>query len=480
VLTKKPGKKTAWIIVGVACAMVLGCAGVVYLDVKKMGEEKEASEGLKSQIAKADARLRAIPDLELRVLRERTRVKEQVKILPDDNDINNFVDKISEFAKTSGVEIESLDDKSAKTRQARKATETFVRIIYKLAARGTFAQFVDFVNRFETHDRFVSVNSFTVKSDSKSGVKKDGGADAPAQHSVDVEIETYVYNANQGPEKPPVDIQNADQKLAKILRTEPVQGVLALDRYAYVAHPERRDPFADPRREEGQKVEVKSEENSEADAKLLAELTEELKKVTDAVGNESGIADLVTRIEYSKRLNSQIAAFKDKVADVRKNEKAFTTKDARSAFASRVEQPLLKLLGSRTATTPDIMAQEIESQYVKMAAAFEQKRHAEVLAAAKTLLDTRPGEADAVLAKLFDKVAILAHRAEARHEFEQKTLKFSGLVFKPSDPQKAVIIINDKAYAAGDVMDDGVVVRSIDPGKVVFLYKREEIVASMD
>ena len=119
-LLKKPGKKVAWIIAGSSFLVVLLCAAVVVMDHKKMGEERGSIDGLRTQISKAESRIRAIPDLETRVLRERAKVKENVKILPSDNDINTFVEKISEFAKAAGVEIMSLDDKSAKTRNQRK------------------------------------------------------------------------------------------------------------------------------------------------------------------------------------------------------------------------------------------------------------------------------------------------------------------------------------------------------------------------
>ena len=480
-LLKKPGKKVAWIIAGSSFLVVLLCAAVVVMDHKKMGEERGSIDGLRTQISKAESRIRAIPDLETRVLRERAKVKENVKILPSDNDINTFVEKISEFAKAAGVEIMSLDDKSAKTRNQRKQVETFVRIVYKMSVKGTFAQFLDFVNRFENHDRFVAVNSYSIRADSKAAnaKSKDGKEEATVfPHEIDLEVETYQYSVAASA-KPPVDILNADQKLAKALREKPADGSLEVARYAWQPRPERRDPFADPRKAQNAPVEAKSEAPLEEELKRLEEIEAGFKKLSDALAKEPEVKDLVQRIEYQKRLNQAIVEFREKLLKLKKDE-PFTAKEARARFAKNVDEPFAKILAERPDDVPELLAQEIEMQVEKMQADFDAGRHESVAASGRALLETKPAKTDEALAALFARADALTRRSDARIEFAKKSLAFGGLVYKHSNPRTAVVIINERAYSIGDVLDDGVVVKSIDPAKVVFLYKKEEITTSLD
>lgn len=479
-LLKKPGKKTAWIIAGVSALMVFASAGVVWLDWQKITTAKTEAAGLRGQIEKANARIQKVPDIEVRVLRERSRLKELVRILPDDGEINDFVDRISDFAKASGVEVQSMDDRSAKTRSQRKNAETFLRITYKMSIRGTFAQFLDFTNRLETFERFVKVNYFSLKSEAKQGGDK-GEATGPQQHSAEIEVETYIYNPTKEGGKAQVEILNADQKLARALRTDPLGDLnIVLDSYRYTPNPERRDPFADPRKSENESVEVKSPESTEAEKAIIDELTAKLKKVREAVEAESAIQDLVKRIEYTKRLNSEIAALKDRIQTIKKTETPFASKELAERFLKEIDEPFVKLIAGRPDAAPDLLAHELENQLKKMNTAFDAGQFADVVAISKTLLSSKPAEPDPVLAGLFTKVETVARRAEARVEFAEKSLRFGGLVFKHARPKEAVIIINDRAYAVGEAMDDGVVVRAIEPSKVTFLYKREEIVTAID
>lgn len=480
-LLKKPGKKTAWIIAGASFACILGCAGVVFMDWKKIGAENAQAVSIRQQIEKANMRIAKVPELEMRVLREREHVKELVKVLPDDQDINEFVNKISEFAKTSGVEIEALDDRSAKTRSQRKATETFVRIVYKMNLKATFSEFLDFINRFESYDRFVKVNQYSIRAETIQANSKDAADQGPQQHAIDLELETCVYNPAKRTSAP-VEILNADQKLAKAMRGDVAKDMppLLLDRYSYAGHPERRDPLADPRKTEGQKVEAKAPVTNEAEQKALQVLVEGLAKIQEAVTAEAGIDDLVKRIEFTKRTNTEIAAFREKIADLKKSEKPFASKELQDRFTAEIDVPFTKLLSERPDAVPDLLAHEIENQYKKLVVAFEARQYSDVTATAKTLLSSRPKDVDSTLAQLFEKVDVIGRRAEAHVEFEQKNIKFSGLVYKHSNPKQAVVIINERAYGIGDSMDDGTVVRAIDPNRVVFLYKREEITAILD
>ncbi len=78
------------------------------------------------------------------------------------------------------------------------------------------------------------------------------------------------------------------------------------------------------------------------------------------------------------------------------------------------------------------------------------------------------------------KLRNLRERATNRSEFAKKPLKLGGMVFQPSNPDRAIIIVNDRAYSQGESIDDETTVRTIRPGLVTFVYRTEEINRRVD
>lgn len=471
-------KKKALIISGASFLLVIACAGVVWVDWKEIKKEQADVESLRMQIDKADARIRKIPEIELRVLRERSIVRENVKILPSDAEINEFVEKITEFASSSGVEVVSLDEKSARDHAKKKSAEIFARIVYKMKIMGTVSQFLDFLNRFETHDRFCSINQFTIKGGKKDESKKAASETQVVRHEIELEVETYVYNARASGEQP-VEILNADQKLAKVLRAEEIANALTLDSYTYSSKPERRDPFVDPRISEQAGNTAPVAENAEAQEKMLDELRRGMAELNKALAEEMKIDDIVTRHEYTKRLNLKLIEFETHLKKL-DSEKFFSSKELAGLFKSDVHEPMARIMKDRPSSAPGFEIHEIESQLGKMGLAFEQGRFQDVVTSAATLLGSKSSSAPEEVVELFSKVEFLKDRAQARIEFGQKPIRFSGVVYVRNNPKSAVVIINDRAYSPGDVMDDGVVIRSVDPAQVTFLYKKEEIAKALE
>ncbi|WP_410961806.1 hypothetical protein, partial [Salmonella sp. SAL4359] len=86
-----------------------------------------------------------------------------VRILPDEKEINEFVDQLTKFAGKSEVRIKKLDDEEARARSGRNqqgATAAFDRIVYKLSIEGNCEQLLSFMDLFENHERFVRIGSF--------------------------------------------------------------------------------------------------------------------------------------------------------------------------------------------------------------------------------------------------------------------------------------------------------------------------------
>ena len=136
------------IVCGVA---VLGLLGwLIYSDMEEIKETQKSSQTMQGKIRKAEADINTIADFEEQVLILRERVKEYVRILPDDTEIHEFVDKLTQFAQEAGVDLVQLDDTGAQRRAGPKSKkkEAFERVVYKLKLRSPTDSLLRFLSLF--------------------------------------------------------------------------------------------------------------------------------------------------------------------------------------------------------------------------------------------------------------------------------------------------------------------------------------------
>lgn len=463
-------KKKGLIIAGVAGTLVLASAGMVYYDHGKIGEAEKAISGINNKIAAADARIAKIPSHEDRVLRERIVLGEYVKILPDSEEIHSFVDRITEFATVTGVEIESLSDRK-RTGRTKGGASAFLNINYNLELKGTLNEVMDFIHRFETYDRFVSVKQLSISAGSEGG--KDGGEEGPPRHEVALELETYVYNPGIKGSKP-VEIVNAEERMFEIAETADLGQKLVLDSYPFRSKPDRRDPFVDPRWEDTP-LSPEASRDAEAQVAMLSKLEAEFSEIRAGIEEEAKAQDIIVRIELGQRLNTRMATFKRDVDDL-ENADFFTKRDLRERFQTEIVEPFRKEYEGREALDPGaLQLQQLEAEYQRMTIAFDQGRFQDVTQAWETIRTSMTAAVvDSEVKGVVSKMELVASRSATRIEFGQKQIAISGFVFKPTEPERAIVIINDRAYSPGDVLDDGITVGRIDQTRVVFFYKREQ------
>src|SRR5262245_26055748 len=210
------------IIGGVLLSGLFGWLG--YQDFKARETALEQIAVKRTEIDRADAQIREIPKLEEKVITLRETVNEYVRILPDDKEINEFVKTLSDFATRCDIRVKKLDDEDVRARSGRNqkgATAAFDRVVYKLSIEGTCEQLLSFMDQFENYQRFVKISSF--KIDHRDTVQQNVDP-MSVLHQIDVDLETYVYNAKVK-SKENVDIPQESQELEKLkaagLVTEP-------------------------------------------------------------------------------------------------------------------------------------------------------------------------------------------------------------------------------------------------------------------
>ena len=471
----KSNRKQTWILLGGTALLVLSLSGVVWNDISHIGDVEEQIAGVERQVQDADQRISKIPAIESRVLHERLVVDTYAKILPSDDQINHFVDTITEFANESGIEIHQLDDQSARSRGRKKSREPFVKIIYKLVVKGSVEQFLDFLHAFETYDRFVKVTQLDIATEANTDEPRAG-----QRHAISLELETYVYNP-KGASADPVRIVNAEAKTAQILKTEDLGEPLTLARFEFEPDSDRRDAFIDPRRSKSAPA-VAEEGPSATLAARFEELTSGLARIQEALDKgATAKLDLVQRIDFARRIGTEIENFSKSVATV-EVKKIFSGTSLEERFRAEIDVPFRKLLaahGSKGAQ--GLMEQELGAEVSRLMQLFAKKEYDAVVTATSTLLAVAPGqEISAGMRAHLEKLEALRMRSIARSEFSKKGLSVAGMVFQPSNPDRAVVIVNDRAYSQGESIDDETTVRTIRPGLVTFVFKTEEIEHRLD
>ncbi len=203
----------------------------------------EECESLSARITKADRELAVVKGLEDEVLLQRHRLETIGQMLPDDAEINDFVEQLTRFAAESKVQITELDDSMARQRTARKgaAREAFARVTYRLKLAADMDGLLHFLDCFENrYARFVSFPSLSIESGSGEGDK------TAKPHSVDLSLETYVYTPRT-PENGDVEIAGGAERMQQLVaQRKPVTTVASFERYVYEGSGKRRDPFRDP------------------------------------------------------------------------------------------------------------------------------------------------------------------------------------------------------------------------------------------
>ncbi|MEC7726010.1 MAG: type 4a pilus biogenesis protein PilO, partial [Planctomycetota bacterium] len=232
-------------LMGIAISAAFVCSvaagGVFY--VKGLIADVDAQHEVKQgELRVADAKISKIPALEKEVVILRENLGEYVKILPDDDQLNDFVRMVNRFGGQSGVRGTGLQKKDL--RQRRKPGR-FLPIAYTYEMTATLWQGLKFMNLVENFERFVSITQFSITP----GAADSGAAttiDGEVVHTIKVTMQTYQYN-NAGSAKDVVIPRYDDRK--DELREEIWERIqtIRVDRYEHLGQSGRRDIFVDPR-----------------------------------------------------------------------------------------------------------------------------------------------------------------------------------------------------------------------------------------
>jgi Tfp pilus assembly protein PilO len=462
----------ASLIGGVVLTGLFGWLGYQDFQARKTALDQIAQKRV--ELDRAEAQIREIPKLEEKVIVLRETVNQYVRILPDDKEINSFVDQLTQFAARSDVRVKKLDDEDVRARTGRNkkgATAAFDRVVYRISLEGNCEQFLSFIDLFENHERFVKIGSFKVDH---RDIAVEGVDPMSVPHNIDLDLETYVYNPKVR-SKDSVTIPQEAQKLERLKAAGLVgaDGVadLALASYEHEPGAARRDLFYDPRLA-GAKQKQEGEQERATQRAALEDFVAKLGRLAADLAKEAKIENTVHLLQMREKVNGDLVAFGAAIEKAR-TDRTFTVDEIKTRFEREVDDPFRKMVEGRkldVAAAP-VLGQQIEEHVAKIRAAMQDGRYEEVVTFHDEVTRMAAVVSGEDIKALMKEAEAMFRTAKAHLDFNARPISFGGAVCFDNDPAHAVVIINGRSYSPGESVDQDLVVRSITPSSVTFEFR---------
>jgi Tfp pilus assembly protein PilO len=454
-----PEKKRLFIFGGASLLVVAGLGTLLYYQHEGIVERRAEVAALRAQIEEDKALLQKTPELVKKVIIQRETDVVVKQILSDEKDVTDLARTLNLFSQESGFTLSSVKDG---TRSTKKSKEDFERVPYTLAFDADAFQLLTFLNKIESHKRFMSVTSFKLQAAGRNEYTED----KLPRHRVTLDLETYVY-APTGNAKE-VRIDGYEKKKELLISEISKRGAeLRVPSYEYRGQRARRDPWIDPRvpvdggptmpieeqialvdslsekADEIQKVwdEAKTAENLIQTMKLRADLEEKLSILEEEIRRVDA-GGLLVFVPALRRFDKNVVGV---VASVR-------SQMTSGGEPGGVSTALLR-------ETSEAMERHIDLQEYELALA------------AYATIEQRLGLADQDPLKepLVKSIRELKHLADTVIAFEKIELKIGGVALY--EPRPPVALINGQSYSEGEILGEELIIHNIRTDQIEFAYR---------
>lgn len=447
-----------------ASAVALGGAlgGLIYMEKGRIAERRTETESLQGEISNGRTLIAKTPALEKEVIIQRETDSVTAKILPSDEDLNNFVRTLRSFQEASGARIVEVKNKDA---QKKEQKGDFDRVVYTLKFDANVFQTLAFTAQVENHSRFMSVPAFKLTASRRT--TSDERVEEP-RHQIQMDVETYVYSPKDTARE--VKIDNYERKrdllLTEIARR---QAEIQIAGYDYKGQRGRRDPWVDPR--------VPVPKNGEAPLPieeqilLVEELVERAQRASEIWEEYKAADNLIKQMKTRADLERTIASLEEDVRIVQeRNQLVFVSAERRfqKEVVEALESLKTKLTNSEGVVGPTVAALQeaidaVEGylhrhdyeQAVKAFQAIEPKLHL--------------AENDAARRPLVAQLRKLARMATTVIEFDRIQIDISGIGI--IEGLKPVAVINGEALTEGELVTNDLFIRSIRSDEIEFVFR---------
>ena len=170
---------------GVTAAIALGAGYLIYSEFGQIEAARADVAQLRTDIKTARDTVRRTPEVEREVIVLREISDRIREVLPDTKDLLNVIRDFQDYSKEAGVKPSAFRPSNAPGK-GRRQQGAFEKVGYQLTMTGDSFQFLEFLNKIETHSRFMAVSSFKVNAASRKSLEEDG----VANHRIQMEVET--------------------------------------------------------------------------------------------------------------------------------------------------------------------------------------------------------------------------------------------------------------------------------------------------
>ena len=469
-MAKLKEKQKLLIVAGAGGALTLLACGGVYYAKGLAHEERTQIQALRTQIGAADAKIAKIPNLERDVIVLRENLDERVAILPETQEVYDFVTKINEYAVQAGnFEIKALTDKT------ELALGSFGKLTWELDFEATIWQFMRFVNLFESDKRFLRIADFDIRTGAKGS--KSAGIEGNVKHDITMKIETYVYHG-QKKGAGGVSIAAYENKRSRF-RSEiwDSRQLIRLATYDFRGPRGRRDILVDPRQKRGfsgQGTPIEVQERTVTDfIERIGQLREVYEQSVDPDRN------FLERYQLESKLVQEVTSIQKEIAEIEIKE-LLTWQPCVQRWGSQVKGPFEEI---RRLITDDeggpadgLTKAELEETLDQMNSLRAQDDLVGLRAKYDTIASKLTFEQGDERYELGLQLTMLNEQATIAQEFSQIQLDVGGAVVV--EDGRSVLMINGEAFEEGDYINDVLLLKRVGREQGEFVFRGFTVILS--
>ena len=344
-MAKLTDTQKSMVILGGGIFFALGAGAAIYFDLQAKGEVDAEIATQREEKSKNQKIIDKIPGLKKSLVAYKKMVTDNARILPTDDDINNFVRDLSNLEKEAGITYKTLPNYRP---EQDKRVASITRIPMKLQLNASTRAFLRFLNQLESRERLISVTDFRI---SPSSTEAKPGQEI--EHDIGVSFEMYRYDPKAGPTS---DFPIKGDEELQLLESADVKNEIAakgkpasIERYQLMPGREnRRDMFIDPRRRVGGKDSDKGKDDIRiVEEALLEALRLKLEKARlegEAYRSAEQAKDFLRMAAAKRSFLKAKEELEDEIRKVSANNPEFKSRDLQDAYVVEVRRPYEKLM----------------------------------------------------------------------------------------------------------------------------------------
>lgn len=453
-----------WIgIVGGGTALAMACGGLVYWQYGVIEKAREEVTGVRAEIESSRKLLTGTPKMEREVIVLRETEEVIKEILPDQEDLNNFVRDLRSFEQDSGVRITGL--KKVDDRRPANAKQTsFEPVTYTLTLEGDAFEYMAFLDYLEGHRRFMRVPNFKLASASRKDIEDEG----TPSHKIQMDVETYAYAPDAGPA--PVKIEGYLRKRELLIgEIKATRDALKVKDYEYRGHRGRRDPWVDPRVPRDVADDILTVEEQIA---LVEDLVQRMKELQEAWDVYEDAGNVIEEMTMRAEVESLMADIESDVLRI-EEEHAIRYVPSSRRLQLEVVQPLSDMRTVLAEQGEIDQGPTLENLIDIQANMEEHMGVGEFDLALKTFqgielrLDYVRGDQERWA--IAERLRTMALQSRVASEFQKLDLDISGrALMENAEP---VVLIGGRTMREGDLLSNDLIIRTIREDEVEFIFR---------